>query len=136
MGNRMCRWPVAAIFTACFAWGCGGDNVVPVSGVLLHKGKPVPDTRVNFYPDEGRPVSGVTDGQGLFKLRYDAKRDGVEIGNHKVVLEFAPTKTPEPGITPTPPAEFKTLYEKYSYANSKHKVKVESSTRELKLDLD
>jgi hypothetical protein len=55
----MFRAPAVLTFLICVsAAGCGGPNVVSVSGTLTYKGKPVTNAFVNFVPVNGRPSMG------------------------------------------------------------------------------
>lgn len=123
--------------------GCGGGSgLVEVTGTLTHKGVPIKYATVMFSPDGGRPSQANTDEQGRFKLRYDRERDGVEIGTHTVSIAYNP-QTPKEredieihGKPPPVSKELKAVFDKYSFANSKHKMKIESSTRDLKVELN
>jgi hypothetical protein len=71
--------------------GCGGSNIVPVSGVVQLNGKPYKNAIVSFQPtgskdapNPGRGSAGVTDEQGRFKLIYDGEKPGALIGRHRV----------------------------------------------------
>jgi len=123
------------------ALGCGGGNVVPVSGTLTYKGKPVTNAYVHFVPDQGRPSMGETDPQGNFVLTYDPQKKGAQLGKHKVWVQHNPlADTGEPGALPGQPAPLKTeikqLFDKYSQTNSKVEVTIDKSVSNLKLDLD
>lgn len=73
--------------------GCGeaGPTVVPVTGIVLHKGQPVPNLHLNFLPETGRPSWGATDAAGRFKLNYTTDEDGAVIGKHKVFVQYKPS---------------------------------------------
>jgi len=83
--------------------GCkdnGRVKVYPVQGKVLVGGAPAGGARVVFYPqsDElkkpGMPVpEGMTDNQGIFKLRSYEPNDGAPEGEFKVsVVWFEPRK--------------------------------------------
>src|SRR5437867_1727340 len=76
--------------------GCGdNDKIVPVTGVLTYKGKPVTNAYLDFLPEHGRPSLGETDAEGRFTLRYDPQRDGAEVGKHKVSVRMKATTAAE-----------------------------------------
>jgi len=78
----------------------GRVKVYPVQGKVLVAGAPAGGARVVFYPqsDElkkpGMPVpEGMTDSQGVFKLRSYKADDGAPAGEFKVsVIWFEPQK--------------------------------------------
>ncbi|QEL16072.1 transthyretin-like family protein [Limnoglobus roseus] len=122
--------------------GCGGDGpVVPVSGTLSYKGKPVANAYVHFVPQKGRPSMGSTDADGRFELSYDPQTKGAERGKHRVFVQFdglAAQSKPGaiPGKAVGPPADQKAFFDKYSGSNSKVEVTVEKAESGLKLDWD
>ena len=122
--------------------GCGkSDSIVPVSGVLTFKGKPVTNAWIDFMPEGGRMSSGQTDDQGRFKLAYDSKRSGAMIGKHKVILRPRPVTVAEQeavmrGNKQPMPKELADMFDKYSPTKSTKEVVVDSSSKELKIDLD
>lgn len=81
--------------------GCGGsDGKVPVSGTLMHKGQPVGDAVIVFYPEGGgRPVSAESGSDGKFRFPQ-----GAPVGKHKVTLA-ASTPTMEGEPEPAQPGE-------------------------------
>jgi hypothetical protein len=71
--------------------GCGGPNIVPVSGVVRLNNKPYKNAVVTFQPlgskdspNPGRGSAGVTDDQGRFTLIYDGEQPGALVGKHRV----------------------------------------------------
>jgi hypothetical protein len=80
-----------------FVCGCGG-NLVEVTGKLTHRGQPVPSTRVTFLPDDGgRKSTGVTDADGIFRLKYSRTQAGVTRGAHTVCLSYVVSNEEELG---------------------------------------
>lgn len=72
-----------------FVIGCGGSAGVktyPVKGVVTFQGQPLADGIVSFYPESGRPASGVTNAQGEFFLSTFQPQDGAAAGAYKVAL--------------------------------------------------
>ncbi len=122
--------------------GCGGDpKVVKVTGTLTYKQKPVTNAILTFLPDKGRQSWAETDEQGRFKINYDRHQDGAVVGKHKVWVEFRPTTQAEQeavmmGKPPPLSGDPKTFFNKYSQANSKVEVMIDTNTKELKLDWD
>jgi hypothetical protein len=80
------RFPIAFVLSSVLAAaGCSdGPNIVKVSGTAYYKGEPVPNLRVTFQPDKGRPSWGDTDANGRFTLEYDAQNKGALVGRHTV----------------------------------------------------
>jgi hypothetical protein len=133
--KTLALWPVALLLVALP--GCGG-RLQKVTGTLTYKSQPVPNAIIDFVPEKGRPSSGETDDQGHFKLAYDRKTDGVELGKHKVYVRPKPGATPqrEPGMAPAQPRDLAVMFDKYSPAKSTKEVTIDSNTTDLKLDLD
>ena len=83
--------------------GCGSADrppVYPVSGTILHKGKPVEGATVNFYA-EGSPrvASDVTDAAGNFELTTYDTGDGAVAGEHVVTVSKQAMKSEYTGAT-------------------------------------
>ena len=121
--------------------GCGGSNVVPVSGTLTYKGKPVTNAFINFVPETGRPSMGETDQNGRFTLTYDPQTKGAQRGKHRVFVQHnAAADAAQAGATPGAPArlspEMREFFDKYSGEKSKVEVVIEKGTSDLKLEWD
>lgn len=78
--------------------GCGAEPgpvakdepSVPASGVVLFKGKPLPEYRVVVMPVDGRrPAMGATDAEGKFALGTNKPGDGAPAGSSKVGIVWA-----------------------------------------------
>lgn len=71
--------------------GCSGNSgypdTAPVRGVLIYKGKPLPDANVSFIPLLGRPASATTNANGEFELTTFTEGDGAIPGEHQVIVE-------------------------------------------------
>lgn len=133
-------FPVVA---GCFVLtGCGGQGLVPVSGTLTFKGKPVTNAIINFVPsDDGRPSSGKTDENGKFTLYFDEQNKGIKPGKYKVyvMLDALATAT-RPGAIPGMPAPMEgdesILFDKYSNEKSPVTVDITKAESDLKLNWD
>ncbi len=74
--------------------GCGsGPQIESVSGTITLDGKPLPDIRVLFQPQNKDPETagigsfGLTDSEGKFTLKLsDSERMGAVVGIHTVIL--------------------------------------------------
>lgn len=133
----------ALAVAVCFLLaGCGGSGIVPVSGTLTYKGKPVTNAFVNFVPADGsRPSMGETDADGRFTLTYDPQTKGAKVGKHRVfvnqnVAADATQPGAVPGVAPKQSADMGEFFRKYSGENSKIEVTIDKSTSDLKLEWD
>jgi len=122
--------------------GCGGSGVVPVSGTLSYKGKPVTNAYINFVPEGGgRPSTAETDENGRFTLVYDLQTKGAKVGKHRVFVTHntaadAGKPGTVPGMAPKLSTDTKELFNKYSGEKSKVEVVIDKATSDLKLDWD
>jgi hypothetical protein len=140
--SRTLALPAALVLLAAVA-GCSDDGpkVVTVTGKLTYKGKPLPNTLINFLPERGRQSWALTDAEGRFKINYDADRDGAVVGKHKVWLDYRPNSRAEQeaemqGKPPQQSPEMKALFAKYTHEKSPLSVQIDKNTKELNLDLD
>ncbi len=140
-GLRIAVVAAFALAVCALSSGCGGNNVVSVSGTLTYKGKPVTNAYVNFVPDNGRPSIGETDANGRFTLTYDPQTKGAQLGKHRVfvmhnVAADADQPGTVPGMAPKMSPEMGELFNKYSGEKSTVTVTIDKSTSDLKLDWD
>jgi hypothetical protein len=101
MCKRAVIWGLPACWSALIALGCSGANSpVPVKGVVKLDGNPLAGATVTFMPagDSGRPATGETDQEGVFRLTSLKKDDGAFPGEYRVVV------TKIQAIDPPPPA--------------------------------
>jgi hypothetical protein len=133
----------AFVFLLTVVIGCGSDGpkVVPVTGSLTYKGKPVASALLNFLPEKGRQSWAETDAEGKFKVNYDRHQDGAVVGKHKVWIEYRPNSMAEQeavmmGKAPPLSKEMKAFFDRYSQPNSKLEVQIDKGTKDLKLELD
>lgn len=88
----MCRKCVSfvLIVTTLSLVGCsksGLDGLVPVSGTVTYKGKPVEGADLVFNPEsEGRAASAKSDASGKFHVTTLDPQDGAKPGNYKVAI--------------------------------------------------
>jgi hypothetical protein len=92
MVRQLSRLPAVGLLAAgmVVAVGCGGGPpFAEVEGSVTKGGKPLPNVRVEFWPESNGPKStGVTDDGGHYVLKSeDGKRVGAMVGSHKVVLK-------------------------------------------------
>ncbi|MCA9195709.1 MAG: hypothetical protein KDB03_28260 [Planctomycetales bacterium] len=89
-------------FSCVVVVGCGSGNTAKVEGVVTLDGKPLPDIRVLFQPENkdsenlGVGSFGLTDSEGKFVLVLsDSESEGAVVGNHTVILSDKLTEDPE-----------------------------------------
>ena len=99
----------AATFLAacllCLTFGCGGDNIAPVSGTILLDSKPLPDAYVVFEPVSGGATNlatAKTDSNGHYSLSMRDGRAGCPTGNYKVRLTTVPPDSMDDERSPLP----------------------------------
>lgn len=89
MDSRLRFWVGLALSTTLLA-GCtggGGPKTVPVSGKVTYQGQAVVGAQVVFMaPGAPRPATGVTDGNGVYRLGTLKEDDGAVIGTHAVTI--------------------------------------------------
>ena len=125
------------------AVGCQSRNI-PVQGVALHKGQPVPGLVIYFHPQTGPAAWGQTDEQGKFDLLSDAGSSGIAPGDYIVTVEYDPRPSdptevmyPQMGSAASRPAGIDAVLAKYGRRDkSPLKVSIGQDTGLLKLDLD
>jgi hypothetical protein len=90
----MTVFPRAALAAALLLpGGCGKPSMVPVSGTLAFKGKPLKGCKVGLYPDVENfdPARhgygfGITDANGAFEVQHPSGEKGIWPGKYKVTL--------------------------------------------------
>lgn len=92
--TRRIVW-LSSLSMTLFLCGCGGskpwETVYPVKGVVTHKGKPVKDAELAFFPlDEKfpeavRPLAKTTE-NGEFTVSTYNNGDGAPAGKYKVTV--------------------------------------------------
>ncbi len=138
----MTRLTSAGFAVALWA-GCSGSGptIVPLEGTVTHNGAPVPDLRISFEPEKGRPSWAISDKNGHFAAHYDEDHEGVLVGNHAVwVLEDPNKNDPlllegKPRTKRTP--EMQAVLDKYgSREKSPIKTEFKKADRNFQLKLD
>jgi hypothetical protein len=137
----MRRIPVLALIGCVFLAGCGGSDVVSVSGTLTYKGQPVTNAYIHFVPEKGRPSMGETDQNGRFTLVYDPQTKGAQLGKHRVWVQYntvADAGRPGvvPGQAPKLSSDMREFFNKYGGDNSKVEVVIDKATSDLQLKWD
>src|SRR4051812_40293010 len=88
--TRFCLVLVAGVvFVGCTP---SGPTIMPLEGTVTHNGAPVPDLRISFEPEKGRPSWAITDQNGHFVAHYDEDHQGVVVGNHALWVLEDPNK--------------------------------------------
>lgn len=138
MSNRFSVLMWAAWILALCA-GCTPSETVPVKGVLLRNGKPLPNYAVTFYPAKGRTSIAITDAEGRFEMIYTDELRGVVPGKHKVTAHYAPPAVASYDAVdnPVPPADAKAIEEKYGTPQVTQKeIEINEPQTDLQLTLD
>jgi hypothetical protein len=87
MGAHLRRIPLVVLLAVALT-GCGGKGTVSVKGVVTLEGEPLSEATVLFMPDGagGRPASGFTSSDGVFRLTTFQPDDGALPGNYRVLV--------------------------------------------------
>lgn len=121
---------------ALLAAGCGGSNVVEVSGIVTRGGKPLSDFAVTFQPEKGRPSMGQTDSNGRFELAYTLDEKGALRAKHKVSVRYAPIQNSYDKPAGAP-ADIKEIVEKYGTPETtQYEVVIDGPKKDLEIKLD
>ncbi len=98
---RTMRKTCLGVALVVFGLGCGrssGPSLGTVTGTVTLDGEPLSGVRVTFVPQEkGSPSYGVTDENGSYRLYFNQKRFGAELGTHNVVLQNCERETDDSG---------------------------------------
>ncbi|MSR80652.1 MAG: hypothetical protein EXS11_07980 [Gemmataceae bacterium] len=121
-------------FTTLAIIGCGGENIVPVSGKVTVDGKPHKGLIVSFQPlrtstniNPGRGSAAVTDASGAFTLVYDGTSPGAIVGKHriKIFTQMGAEPPPEDTKSESDPKAF-------NYATARETIPIEWHERSEK----
>jgi hypothetical protein len=96
----------------------------------------MPNLRLNFQPEKGRPSWGDTDENGRFTLEYDAQNKGALVGKHTVSAAYR-AATPDEEMAGKVPPAVRIVTVKYGdMLNSPLKVEITGPTDNLELKFD
>ena len=127
------------ISSALIGCGDGGPQIVPVTGVVTYKDKPIAKINVMFVPSDGkgRIAEGTSDENGRFSLQTVEPGDGAMVGDYKVSFKYVSDIIPDmPGFAGGVKPEPSPIPLKYSDENrSGFTATVEASNNEFKFDL-
>ena len=120
-------------FTCLIMSGCGnaGPELATVTGNVTLDGKPVPDARVDFSPQEGRASVGTTNAEGVYELQYSLEKEGAVIGSHNVKITTECATTGGEGNEPLVPGSKELLPSVY---NSNSQLTAEVTSGENVID--
>lgn len=134
------RTPLLLLLAIGLAAGCNqpGPEVVPVSGTLMRKGKPVAGLQVVFKPSDGRPSFGESDDNGRFTLRYTRDQDGAKVGTHTVWVTWQPRSAAEEFAGVRPSAEVMQILRHYGTEErtTLKEIVIKEATDDLVITLD
>lgn len=103
--------------------GCEGSSdsgVVPVTGTVKYKGKPIEGALVLFIPVEGTigtGGSGTTASGGAYTIMSNQGKEGLPPGSYKVVISktaMPDGSAPDPNVPPIESQAKETLPARYS----------------------
>jgi len=77
---------VGAIGILASGCGKGLPATAPVKGKITWNGKPVECGSITFYPEKGRPATGIIQPDGSYRLSTFKDGDGALLGKHKVTI--------------------------------------------------
>lgn len=135
----------AAVAATCLGCGKKGPETFSVAGRVTFEGKPVPEGRIVFYPERGRPAMANIEPDGVYRLTTFKPGDGAPAGRYRVTIDAkqvsAPTQAKsiqdEIRVGPAGPTTVKWLVpEKYSNPDTsplKAEVKPERNTIDFDL---
>ena len=73
-----------------FLCGCGGGSDDPdlgyVEGTVTLDSQPLPNARVIFQPEKGRPAYGKTDSNGYYEMSFSRDDQGAAVGQSEVTI--------------------------------------------------
>lgn len=81
---------------------CGSDQpaIGRVHGIVTLDGVAYPDAQVLFTPAQGRPSSGITDGDGRYELTYVRDVKGASLGKHTICITTIQKSSSDRGDDP------------------------------------
>ncbi len=135
---------IAVLLPLAGLWGCGGGesfSTAPVSGKVMHAGKPVKGGSVQFSPvsadatkSAGKPASGNVNDDGTFTLSTYGNDDGAVLGKHTVT--YTPP-TNEAAAAPSEGGHEQEAKSPYDGLSPKQKeVEVKEGKNDVTIDLE
>lgn len=117
--------------------GCGGGpgdtpETGEVRGVVKLDGEPLPDAKVVFQPESGRPSQDTTNADGEYVLRYSKDINGAKIGKHTVRITTGRNVSNEDGTTEEIPEKVPEKYNKKTTLE----VEVKAENEPINFDLE
>lgn len=91
-----CSLSATLLTASLLLCGCSGDEITlaPVVGKIVNDGKPLSYALVEFFPDQGRTCTGITDAEGKYQLKH-GDDEGAVVGGGRVQIT--------PGVAPSTP---------------------------------
>jgi hypothetical protein len=135
---------LALVLMAASLVGCGGrqgPERVVVSGTVTFNGKPIPNGKISFLPDQtsNAPMAVALIADGNFVAN---SHGGVPVGSHKVQIEaYHPISGPaKPGVSLPPTAGVQGVGPQYLparyNAQTELRISIEPGKRELTKSFD
>ena len=97
------------LIAACSGRDPNLPEVAKVEGVVMFKGKPLPEGEIHFHPEDPQcnPGSAMIEQDGTFELSTYERHDGATVGKHKVTIVIQPHLD---GSVPDPPIQIPRKY--------------------------
>lgn len=97
------------LFAGCNTRDPNLPEVARVEGVVMFKGKPLPEGEVHLHPEDtnSNPGIGMIEKDGTFQLSTYERHDGATVGKHKVTIIIQPHLD---GSIPDPPIQIPKQY--------------------------
>ncbi len=113
--------------------GCSSENVGRVEGTVKLDGMPLPNARLEFWPDQGGKLSAaLTDENGHYELHYGREEMGAEVGEHLVQIRTAGVGPSQGDYGSSAPEKIPLKYN----TNSELKKTVKPGRNTIDFDLD
>jgi hypothetical protein len=93
LNNRIMKHPSSCcypiLFVALFLAGCGGPEIVEVTGKVTYNDEPLTSGTVMFQPvggEHSQPATGTIQPDGTFKLTTREAGEGATVGENQVLI--------------------------------------------------
>ena len=97
--------------------GCGGPDIVEVTGKVTYNGEPLPAGTVMFQPvggEHSQPATGEIQSDGTFKLTTREQGEGATVGSNRVLVNsYEPTTNSGGGEATVGKSRIPTKYTRY-----------------------